>query len=111
MRFSSLLPYWNDLYVSWRDSVTNALSVQYIKAQNRLLTERLDKLSERDRMTGMLNLKGLSRRLTVGQQYACILLAIGWVQTASSSLHITPELLETGSFQQSERQSLRGYLL
>ncbi len=90
---------FDDLYVSWRDSVANALSVQYIKAQNRLLTERLDKLSERDRMTGMLNLKGLSRRLTVGQQYACILLAIGWVQTASSSLHITPELFVANAIQ------------
>ena len=36
---------FDDLYVGWRDSVANALSAQFIKAQNRLLTERLEKLS------------------------------------------------------------------
>ena len=90
---------FDDLYVGWRDSVANALSVQYIKAQNRLLTERLEKLSERDRMTGMLNLKGLPRKLTAGRTYVCILLEIGWVQTASHDLTLSPELFVANAIQ------------
>lgn len=90
---------FDDLYVSWRDSVSNALSVQYIKAQNRLLTERLEKLSERDRMTGMRNLKGISARLRPMQEYACIFLEIQWVQTVSNTLSITPELFVANAIQ------------
>ena len=90
---------FDDLYVGWRDSVANALSVQYIKAQNRQLTQRLEKLSERDRMTGMLNLKGLASKLMPEQTYACILLEIGWVQTGSEHLPATPELFVSGAVQ------------
>ncbi len=90
---------FDDLYISWRDSVANALSVQYIKAQNRLLMQRLEKLSERDRMTGMLNLKGLAGKLTPQQDYACIFLEIGWVQTASGTLHMAPKLFVANAIQ------------
>ncbi len=83
---------FDDLYVSWCDSISNALSVQYIKAQNRFLNQRLEKLSERDRMTGMLNLKGLVKKLTPAQKYVCILLELQWIQTPSNEMSIAPDL-------------------
>ena len=92
---------FDDLYVSWRDSIANALSVQYIKEQNRLLNQRLEKLSERDRMTGMLNLKGISKKLSAGQEYAFILLEIQWVQTPDNTVSITPELFVANALQMS----------
>ena len=90
---------FDDLYFSWRDSVANALSVQYIKTQNKLLTQRLEKFSEPDRMTGMLNLKGLSRKLTPMQRYACLLLVIPWVQEASHTVSMAPELFVANAIQ------------
>ena len=96
---------FDDLYFSWRDSVANALSVQYIKMQNRRLTQRLEKFSERDRMTGMLNLKGLSRKLLSGQRYACITLMIRWLRTASSSVSMDPELFVANAIQMSCRET------
>ncbi|MBR0484254.1 MAG: substrate-binding domain-containing protein [Oscillospiraceae bacterium] len=92
---------FDDLYVSWRDSIANALSVQYIKEQNRLLNQRLEKLSEFDRMTGMLNLKGISQKISAGQEYAFILLEIQWVQTPDNTVSITPELFVANALQMS----------
>ena len=96
---------FDDLYFSWRDSVANALSVQYIKMQNRRLTQRLEKFSERDRMTGMLNLKGLSRKLQSGQRYACITLMIRWQRTASFNVSMDPELFVANAVQMSCRET------
>ncbi len=83
---------FDDLYVSWRDSISNALSVQYIKAQNRFLNQRLEMFSERDSMTGMLNLKGLSKNMIFKQKYAFIVLELKWIQTLSNQISITPDL-------------------
>ncbi|MBQ4465731.1 MAG: substrate-binding domain-containing protein [Oscillospiraceae bacterium] len=90
---------FDDLYVSWRDSISNAISVQYIKAQNRQLNQRLEQLSHRDRMTGMLNLKGLSGKLIPMRKYACILLEIQWVQTPTNCMSLTPELFVANALQ------------
>ncbi len=90
---------FDDLYVSWRDSVANALSVQFIKAQNRLLTERLEQLSGRDHMTGMLDLKGISRKLPAARTFAVILLEIGWVQAADRAPSIPPALFVANAIQ------------
>ncbi|MBR3629290.1 MAG: helix-turn-helix transcriptional regulator, partial [Oscillospiraceae bacterium] len=96
---------FDDLYFSWRDSVANALSVQYIKTQNRLLTQRLETYSERDRMTGMLNLKGLTRKLVSGRKYACITLIIQWLCTAAQTVRMTPELFVANAIQMNCKES------
>ena len=50
-------------------------------------------------MTGMYNLKGLSRKLVAGQDYVCILLEIGWVQTGTDTVSNAPELFVANAIQ------------
>ncbi len=90
---------FDDLYVSWRDSVANALSVQYIKEKNRRLTQQLERFAEHDQITGMLNLKGISHKLRTSQTYACVILRIQWIQTVTAAVSITPELYVANAIQ------------
>lgn len=84
---------FDDLYVGWRDSVTNALSVQFIKNKNRILNRRLSELSRRDTLTGLLNLKGVSEKLAAAtDNYALVILQVKWIQTQSGRFEIESEI-------------------
>ena len=60
---------------------------------------RLEQLSGRDRMTGMLDLKGISRKLPAARTFAVILLEIGWVQAADRAPSIPPALFVANAIQ------------
>lgn len=91
---------FDDLYIGWRDSVTNALSIQFIKTKNRLLNNRLAELSERDTLTGLFNLKGVSKKIAgTSENYALVILQVKWIQTPSGRFEFKPDIFISNAIQ------------